>query len=260
MIPRPGLKRPPFCRRAVTAPIRGASSPIMPETASASQGAQPLALRMITAHVPPDLCGDAQEILREFGHQTWTQDGGRYGAVVCVIMGAGRTGEAMDRLHERFAERGGLLVLVQPLDGVLPRPLASRVSEARTDARSSAAVSREEVYANISDTAHLSPSYLALVVLASVVAGIGLARDNTAAVIGAMVVAPLLGPNMALALGMVLGDSALIRRALITNAVGLVVSFSSAAILGLALDADPSTPELASRTRVAIWDLLLALA
>jgi uncharacterized hydrophobic protein (TIGR00341 family) len=101
---------------------------------------------------------------------------------------------------------------------------------------------------------------VALVVLASVVAGIGLSRDNTAAVIGAMVVAPLLGPNMALALGMVLGDGSLIRRAFRTDVAGLALAFASAAVLGLLLDADPSTPELASRTRVSVWDLVLALA
>ena len=164
-----------------------------------------MALRIIEAHVPPDLCGDAQEALREFSHESWTQQGGRFGAIVFAVLGAQRTGEALDRLHERLANRGALLVLVQPLDGVLPRPLASPAAEARTEARSAAAVSREEVYASIADTAQLDRAYMALVVLASVVASIGLSRDNTAAVIGAMVVAPLLGPNMALALGVVLG-------------------------------------------------------
>ena len=47
-------------------------------------------------------------------------------------------------------------------------------------------------------------SWKQIVVLAAIVAGVGLAKDNTAAVIGAMVVAPLLGPNMAIALGIVL--------------------------------------------------------
>jgi uncharacterized hydrophobic protein (TIGR00341 family) len=219
-----------------------------------------LALRIIEAHVAPDLCEDAREILAELSHESWTQEGGRFGAVVFAVLGAQRTGEALDRLHDSLADRGGLLVLVQPLDGVLPRPHASAVTDTRTDARSAAAVSREEVYASIADTAQLDRAYVALVVLASVVAGIGLSRDNTAAVIGAMVVAPLLGPNMALALGMVLGDAALIRRALKTNGVGLAVCFASAALLGLALDSDSPSSELASRTRVAVWDLVLALA
>jgi uncharacterized hydrophobic protein (TIGR00341 family) len=219
-----------------------------------------LALRIIEAHVPADLCGDALDVLGELCQESWRQEGGRFGAIACGVVGANRTGDALDRLHERIAGRGGLLVLVQPLDGVLPRPVASPAHSARSDALSAAAVSREEVYANISETAQLDRAYLALVVLASIVAGIGLARDNTAAVIGAMVVAPLLGPNMALALGMVLGDAPLVRRALLTGAVGLVVSFAASALLGLALDADPATPELASRTQVGIWDLVLALA
>lgn len=219
-----------------------------------------MALKIIEAHVATDLSEDAEEVLRALGHEVWVQEGGRFGAIVFAVLGAQRSGEALDRLHERLANRGGLLVLVKPLDGVLPRPHASSASDARAEAHSAASVSREEVYASIADTARFDRAYVALVILASIVAGIGLSQDNTAAVIGAMVVAPLLGPNMALALGMVLGDGRLIQRALITNAAGLALAFASATLLGLALDADPSTPELASRTRVGVWDLVLALA
>jgi len=219
-----------------------------------------VALRKLEAHVPPDLCDEAREILLAFGQECWSEKGGRFGAVVSVVIGAQSTGEAMDQLHKRLADRGGILVLVHSLDGVLPRPLASSMREARSHVRSAAAVSREEVYSGIADTAQLNQAYIALVILASVVAAIGLSRDNTAAVIGAMVVAPLLGPNMALALGMVLGDGPLVRRSLVTNAVGVVVAFAAAALLGLLLDADPSTPELASRTHVAVSDLVLAFA
>jgi uncharacterized hydrophobic protein (TIGR00341 family) len=224
------------------------------------EGANELALRIIEAHVPADLSADAQEALLEFSHESWIQDGGRFGAIVYAIVGAQRTGEALDRLHESLANRGALLVLVQPLDAMLPRPHAGPATDARAEARSAAAVSREEVYASIADAADFNRTYVALVVLATVVAGIGLSRDNTAAVIGAMVVAPLLGPNMALSLAMVLGDGPLIRRALTTNTAGLAICFATAACLGLLLDADPSTPELASRTQVTMWDLVLALA
>jgi uncharacterized hydrophobic protein (TIGR00341 family) len=219
-----------------------------------------MALRIVEAHVPPDLSDAAREILQALCHETWTHEGGRYGTVVSAVVGSDRTGEALDRLHDELADRGGLLVLVQPLAGMMPRPLAGGVDDARAGARSAAAVSREEVYAGIADAGQLDRTYVALVVLATLVAGIGLARDNTAAVIGAMVVAPLLGPNMALALGMILGDGRLIRRAVATNGAGLALCLASSAALGLALDADPTTRELASRTHVGVWDLVLALA
>lgn len=221
---------------------------------------QPLALRIIHAHVPPNLADEATEVLGELSSETWTNEGGRYGVVVSAVIGAGRSGEAMDELHRRINDRGALLVLVQPLDGVLPRPHASDFSTDRAKTRSAAAVSREEVYASLADVASIDRPYLLFVLLASIVAAIGMSTDNTAAVIGAMVLAPLLGPNMALALGMVLGDRSLIRRSLLTALVGVVLSFASAALLGLALDANPATPELAARARVTEWDLLLALA
>ena len=110
-------------------------------------------LRIVEAHVPVDLSEDALEVLSEFSHESWTQAGGRFGSIAFAILGAQRTGEALDRLHERFVDRGALLVLVQPLDGVLPRPHASSFSNERAATRSAAAVSREEVYASIADTA-----------------------------------------------------------------------------------------------------------
>lgn len=219
-----------------------------------------LALKLLEAHTAAELREEARSLLGSMGHAAWVEDGGRFGARVRAVLGAGRTGEALDRLHEEIGSRGPLLVLVEPLDGVLPRPHATPASEARAEARTAAAVSREEVYASIADTARPDRVYALFTVLATVVGAVGLARDNTAAVIGAMVVAPLLGPNMALALGLVLGDFLLVRRALRTNALGLALAFGTAVLLGLALRPDPATPELASRTSVGLADLAVALA
>jgi uncharacterized hydrophobic protein (TIGR00341 family) len=175
-------------------------------------------------------------------------------------MGASSSGSALDALHECIADRGRLMVLVEPLDAVLPRPLASSAHHREERLQSAAAVSREEVYASIADGAKLHRTYLALVGLAAIVAAIGLANDNTAAVIGAMVVAPLLGPQMAIALGLVLGDGTLVRRALITAFAGFSLTLLLSLVLGAVLGVDPATPEIASRARVDLWDLVLALA
>jgi uncharacterized hydrophobic protein (TIGR00341 family) len=219
-----------------------------------------MALKIIEAHVPSDLALDTQEMLAELTHQAWIEDGGRYGKIVRAVIGAERSGVALDALHEGIADRGGLFVLVEPLDAVLPRPHATSSGNRQESLHTAAAVSREEVYASIADGAKLHRSYLFLVILAAIVAAVGLSHDNTAAVIGAMVVAPLLGPNMAIALGLVLGDLPLVRRALVTAGTGFGVTLILAMLLGLLIGIDPTTPELASRTQVGIWDLVLALA
>lgn len=220
-----------------------------------------MALRLLNAHVPQDLAPRAEEALGEAGaEQVWCESGGSFGSVVKAVIGAGRTGRALDLLHERLENVGGFRVLVLPLDAVLPRPHASGSNEGREELLTAAAVSREEVYANVSEGAELSSTYLALVVLSATVAAIGLSKNSAAAVIGAMVVAPLLGPTMALALGLTLGDTPLVRSAIRTNLVGLAIAFATAVAFALVLQPDPTLSEIASRTRVDVSDMILALA
>ena len=121
-------------------------------------------------------------------------------------------------------------------------------------------LSREELYQDLSEAGRLSPVYLVTTGLATVVAAAGLIRGDVAVIIGAMVIAPLLGPNVALALGSTLGDPELVRRALRAILWGLAVAFGLSLLMGLVFPVDPAVPELARRTRVGLSDLALALA
>ena len=121
-------------------------------------------------------------------------------------------------------------------------------------------MAREELYANLSDQAKLTPVFYATVVLSTIVAAIGLGRDNAAVVIGAMVIAPLLGPNMALALATTLGDLELARRALKANGAGVGLAFAVALLLGWLPFVDIDSAELVARTEIDVSDILLGLA
>ena len=61
-----------------------------------------MALRIIEVHVAPGHCEEAREALLELSHETWTQQGGRFGSIVFAVLGAQRSGEALDRLYERL--------------------------------------------------------------------------------------------------------------------------------------------------------------
>ena len=75
-----------------------------------------------------------------------------------------------------------------------------------------------------------------------------------------MVIAPLLGPNIALALAATLGDTSLIWTSLKTNLAGLGLALSISLIIGLILPIDLSSQELISRTYVGMDSVVLALA
>jgi uncharacterized hydrophobic protein (TIGR00341 family) len=75
-----------------------------------------------------------------------------------------------------------------------------------------------------------------------------------------MVIAPLLGPNVALSFATTIGDGALGRNALKTNIVGIGIAFAVSLLIGYLLAIDPETSEIARRTVVSYADILLALA
>jgi|GEM_PF-34501 len=134
------------------------------------------------------------------------------------------------------------------------------VAEGKTKTKPKARISREELYAEISDTTRLTSVYVVTVVLSSIVAAIGILNNNVAVIIGAMVIAPLLGPNVALSLATTLGDSELARKAISTNLVGIVTSVILSMALGYLLNVDPSIPEINIRTQVGLVEVALALA
>ena len=101
-----------------------------------------------------------------------------------------------------------------------------------------------------------------MVFLSTIVASIGLLKDNVAVVVGAMVIAPLLGPNLAFALAAALGDLPLMAHALKTGLAG----FGLALILAIAIGAlgafgplNIDSTELISRTYVDLDGVVLAL-
>lgn len=99
-----------------------------------------------------------------------------------------------------------------------------------------------------------------LVVLSTIVAAIGLIESNVAVVIGAMVIAPLLGPNLAFGLGTALGDISLMRKSALTTSAGISLAVALSVVIGIFWPFDVSSPELAARTNVWLDSVALALA
>jgi len=119
---------------------------------------------------------------------------------------------------------------------------------------------REELYQDVEAGARLSPDFLLLTVLSTVVVVFGLNANNIAAVIGAMVIAPLLGPILAFSFGSALGDLPLMSRAARTALAGLMLGMALSALVGLVFGVDLESGELVSRADVGLDSTALALA
>lgn len=95
---------------------------------------------------------------------------------------------------------------------------------------------------------------------AAVVACYGLLQNSTAVVIGAMIIAMLLGPINGLALGINFGDWKLLRRSGLAEGLGVLLVMGVAIVVGrLHLDV-PLGSEILARTKPNILDLVIAAA
>lgn len=105
-----------------------------------------------------------------------------------------------------------------------------------------------------------SLSYYFLLSLSAVIATLGLLADSAATIIGAMIIAPLIGPIMAIAYAMVLNNRRLLKRAGITLLTGVsltvVISMAISSMIGL----KSIQPEILSRANPSLMDLGVAMA
>ncbi|WP_254530816.1 TIGR00341 family protein [Natrinema gelatinilyticum] len=128
-------------------------------------------------------------------------------------------------------------------------------------------VSREEMKSTAQSLAPEPFTYFAFIVLSTVIAVGGLLLNSAATIIGAMVVAPLMGPAITASAGSVLADRDLATRGVALQVVGLLLSIAVAAVLGAILRGTviipPGTdiraiPQVAERTSPGFLSLFIA--
>jgi len=148
--------------------------------------------------------------------------------MVGFITHAESTEEFLDRLEKKYSDSPAFRIILSPVEAVLPRKEEEKPVEPEPKPEKKKVyllrISRAELYEDITQFSEMNRNFLIMVVLSSVVAGIGILTENIPVIVGAMVIAPLLGPNIALAFGTVLGDVPLVRKSAITGAIATLIS------------------------------------
>lgn len=198
----------------------------------------------------------------------WGEEIGEKQTRIKILLPTEKTGSMMDALEKRFYKIEGFRMMLMAVEASVPRPQPDKEkptvgkdikTEKKKEIKASR-VAREELYSDVNRMSKLSWVFVVLIVLASIVAAIGILRNNVVFIVGAMVIAPVLGPNVALSLGTTLGDVGLTRKAIRTIGVGIIVTLVFSALIGIIYEIDTEIPELISRTEVNLGDILLALA
>lgn len=221
---------------------------------------------MVEILVPGTAVGQVDELLGEAELiDQWREPTVDHRLVVRLLARAEQCEAILDGFEQRFGRDQHFRATILDVRAVVPRPEEPEpppepAPEPEEEKKPQSRISREELLNLLEPGTRIDRIYLLTVVLSTIVAGVGLQQDSVAVIIGGMVIAPLLTPNMALALATTLGDLQMIRRSVKTNAVGLALAAVLSLGAGLLFDVPVGNEEIASRTQVTPPDLLLALA
>lgn len=116
------------------------------------------------------------------------------------------------------------------------------------------------LYGTVVKQSEPSRIYWVMNALATVIACYGLFTNSPAVVIGAMVVAMLLGPIAGISLGINDKDGDLFKMALFSLVAGVIWIVLIAIIIGSIHQNVPLTKEIIARTNPTLFDLMIALA
>lgn len=105
-----------------------------------------------------------------------------------------------------------------------------------------------------------SLNFYILLFLSGVISTLGLLANSAATIIGAMIVAPLMGPILAIAYAMVAGNRRLLKRSSFTLVTGVALTIGTAILLAYFIGLKTLGSEVLGRTRPTLIDLGIAVA
>lgn len=116
----------------------------------------------------------------------------------------------------------------------------------------------DAIDAEIRSNVSLRGTNLWVLILAILIASVGLDVNSTAVVIGAMLISPLMGPIMGIGYGIGVYDFPLIRKAVMSLLVATLIAFLTSTLYFLISPLSEAHSELLARTSPTIWDVLIA--
>jgi uncharacterized hydrophobic protein (TIGR00341 family) len=125
-----------------------------------------------------------------------------------------------------------------------------QLQEQYADGRDEDRIARAELVAAAGGLVPSTRTYVLMTVVSALIATAGLLLDSPAVVVGSMVIAPLVGPAMSASVGTVVDDSAMFRRGVRLQVVGLLLSVAAAFAFAFAVRNVHLVPPLADVTAV----------
>ena len=115
------------------------------------------------------------------------------------------------------------------------------------------------LFTNLREESKLSKNFMVMLILATMIATLGLFINSSSVIIGAMLLAPLMQPIVSLSMGVLRQDTTLEITGAKTILIGVLAVLFTAALIALLTPIERLTSEMAGRLSPTILDMFVAI-
>ena len=222
-------------------------------------------MRMMFLTCPANARTAMEGILRKWESLDWSVIETKHDTLDIRVVLPETDGQSLvDAMQSLLTPYEGWRVVIVPVEAcITPKTeetLAEQIDPPKEEKKSPEIALREEIYQDVAEGTKIDSVFLVLTFLSAVVAALGMNANSVAVVVGAMVIAPLLGPLLAFSFASAIGDVELMWKATRTAVSGLALGFLTALVIGFIIPVNLQSQELLDRTHVGLDSVVLALA
>ncbi|UOQ43596.1 TIGR00341 family protein [Halobacillus salinarum] len=225
-------------------------------------------LQLVEVYIPHHHFEAIDEKLKEFDHQSyWLSTESEERMLVRILVKTRDVEEILNYLEGVSNVVEGFETMLIPVQTYFSKETVNEGSkdeeESKEKEKENARLlraSRQELINAVEKNGRVTWNYSLMIILSAIVATVGFLKDSEAVVIGAMVIAPMIGPVIAVAFSAVLGDYKLLGKAAITSLYGIIIVLLISVIFGYFSDLGMNTDQYLDRTKVTIIDIFLGVA
>ncbi|MFX0135289.1 MAG: TIGR00341 family protein [Candidatus Hodarchaeota archaeon] len=187
-------------------------------------------MRQIQITIPNEKLHEVLDALLEYNVKGIHTISGETDSLMIFRIQTTRVPDVIEKLNSIGVGVVSGIIDILEIKATVP-PLEALTAKEEQDIKSKVPV--EELYRELVSNSELTYKFIMFSLLAALLAGFGLVYDNGVIIIAAMVLAPLLGPILALSYAFVVNDRNLIKLAMRAEFIGFLIALTCGIVLGI---------------------------
>ncbi|MBN9656117.1 TIGR00341 family protein [Halobacillus sp. GSS1] len=225
-------------------------------------------LQLIEVYIPDQYFDSIDEKLKKYDHRSyWVSSESEERMLVRILVQKNEVEKILNYLEEVSNVVEGFETLLIPVQTYISKETiheeTKEEKEKEDDEEEKSRLlraSRHELMNAAEKNSHITMNYSLLILLSAIVATVGIIKDSEAVVIGAMVIAPMIGPVISVAFFAILGDYKGLGQSAVSSLYGVAIVLFISIAFGFFTDVGMENAQYLDRTKVTLIDIPLGVA